>query len=203
MNRHAAPQTGGLRPAAFRQESGTMKMHAPRRVGIKTRLLGGCVLARLRHGDRGQALVELALSLPVLLLLLTGIMTFGIALNNYVQLVDAVSVGGRYLAIDRLNTTDPCNDAATAVKNAAPGLVRQGTLTFTTTMFNTLAAGGGQLGSYSGASCSSSSNTTGAAGNLVQNGSAQLTVTFPCNLSVYGYAWPSCTLSASITELVQ
>jgi hypothetical protein len=57
---------------------------------------------------------------------------------------------------------------------------------------------------YTGASCSSGSSTTGAAGNLVQGNNAVLTVSYPCSLGVYGanYA-PSCSLQAQMTELVQ
>ena len=57
---------------------------------------------------------------------------------------------------------------------------------------------------YTGTSCSSSSSTTGAAGNLVQAKAAQVTVTYPCNLAVYGRNYfPGCTFTAQTTEIVQ
>ena len=74
------------------------------------------VRARLHFGDeKGGALVEFALVLPVLLLVVTAITTFGIALNNYLQLTEAVGIGGQVLSVSRGNTTDPCNIVSSAV----------------------------------------------------------------------------------------
>ena len=136
----------------------------------------------------------MALALPVLLLVVTGILTFGLAYNNYVELTEATNVGARALAISRGATTDPCATAAQAVIAAAPLLVAAN-LTFSFQLNGT---------SYTGSSCNSSSSTTGAAGNLVQGGNAVVTVNYPCSLAVYGanYA-PNCSLQAQITELVQ
>lgn len=67
--------------------------------------------------ERGQALVELALALPVLVVLLLGIMEFGMLLNVYL----AVEHGAREGA--RLGITG-AGDAAIVerVKAACPGL---------------------------------------------------------------------------------
>ncbi len=46
--------------------------------------------------ERGQSLVELAISLTVLLLLLAGAVDFGMALFTYVQLRDAAQEGALY-----------------------------------------------------------------------------------------------------------
>jgi Flp pilus assembly protein TadG len=150
-------------------------------------------LLRSREQE-GQAMVEMALVLPVLLLVVTGILTFGLAFNNYLLLTEATSVGARTLAISRGETTDPCATAATAVYAAAPLLVAAD-LSFTFVLNGT---------TYTGASCSSGSSTTGAAGNLKQGAYASVTVTYPCNLAVYGanYA-PNCSLQSQISELVQ
>lgn len=147
----------------------------------------------MRRED-GGALIEMALVFPMLMLIVTAIFAFGIGLNNYLELTDAVSTGARLLAISRGQTTDPCATVVTALEHAAP-LLKPANLAFTFVLNGT---------TYTGASCSSSSTTTGAAGNLVQGGTAQVTVTYPCNLAVYGrnYA-PSCTLVAQTTELVQ
>jgi Flp pilus assembly protein TadG len=53
---------------------------------------------RLRRDDRGQSLVEFALTVPVLILLIVGMVQLGIAYWNYMQLTDAVRVGGRAAA---------------------------------------------------------------------------------------------------------
>jgi len=52
-------------------------------------------LSTLR-GERGQALVEYALVLPILLLLLLGIMEFGILVFNYNTIANAAREGARY-----------------------------------------------------------------------------------------------------------
>jgi Flp pilus assembly protein TadG len=144
--------------------------------------------------EQGQAMVEVALVLPILLLVLTGIFALGLAFNNYLILTEATNVGARALAISRGSTTDPCATTSSAVIAAAPLLVAAN-LTFTFGLNGT---------TYSGTSCSSGSTTTGAAANLVQGGNALVTVTYPCSLAVYGanYA-PSCVLQAQITELIQ
>ena len=181
------------------------ELHAAQ-VRVKTRPQREGRRSRLRVSDRGQAMVELALCLPILLVLMTGISSFGVALNNYQTLTDAVSVGARILATSRTQTTDPCNLAYVAVTNAAPFLVQQGgALTFTTSMFNPLPAGTQRAGSpYTGTTCASANASTGAAGNLVQNGSVRLAITYPCNLTIFGANLiPGCTLHAQITEIVQ
>jgi Flp pilus assembly protein TadG len=151
--------------------------------------------SRLRGlAQDGQAMVEMALVLPVLLLVVTGILTFGLAFNNYILLTEATSVGARTLAISRGETTDPCATAASAVYAAAPLLV-PANLSFTVVLNGA---------TYKGASCNSGSSTTGAAGNLKQGAYAVLTVNYPCSLGVYGanYA-PNCSLQTQVAELVQ
>jgi Flp pilus assembly protein TadG len=144
--------------------------------------------------EEGSAVVELALTLPPLLLVVTGIMVFGAAMNNYLMLINATNVAGRQLAISRGQTTDPCALASATVISAAPNLTSS-KLTYAYVLNGT---------SYSGTSCSSSSSSTGAAGNLQQGKSAGITVTYPCSLAVYGHNYsPTCNLQAQVTELVQ
>jgi len=150
-------------------------------------------------GESGQALVEFALVLPVLLLVVTGITTFGIALNNYMQLTQAVGIGAQALSVSRGNTTDPCNVVSSAVTAAAPYLVSS-SISFTTKIYTSSSAST----SYSGTSCSSSSTTTGAAGNLTQGQAAVVTATYPCSLAVFGANYATtCSLSAQVTEIIQ
>ncbi|MGO9338026.1 MAG: TadE family protein, partial [Terracidiphilus sp.] len=46
-------------------------------------------LTLLGIGERGSALVEMALALPILLVLITGICAFGVAFNNELTLTSA------------------------------------------------------------------------------------------------------------------
>ncbi|MES2393824.1 MAG: TadE family protein [Acidobacteriota bacterium] len=151
-------------------------------------------IARLHDDESGQSLIESALVFPVLLLIVTGVLAFGLAFNNYIALTNAVGVGARQIAISRGQTLDPCLTASSAISGAAP-LLKSSNITFTFTLNGT---------DYSGTSCSSSSTTTGAAGNLVQGKGATIHVSYPCSLVVYKINLvPGCTLQAQITELVQ
>ena len=56
--------------------------------------------------ERGQSLVEMAISLVLLLLLLSGIVEFGMAFFQFIQLRDAAQEGALYGSI---NPTDVAN----------------------------------------------------------------------------------------------
>jgi Flp pilus assembly protein TadG len=170
-------------------------------IGLKGGSMHERLLIRLlRDAENGGALVEFALVLPFLLLVVTGITTFGLALSNYLTLTDAVSIGGRLLGVSRGQYTDPCLTAATAVQGAAPNFI-PASLSFTFVLNGT------SYGPYAGDKtpmCSSASTTTGAAGNLVQGKDARISVTYPCKLAVFGIDYaPSCMLTSQVTELVQ
>lgn len=150
--------------------------------------------ARLRNQE-GQSLLEFALTLPILLTLVTGIAIFGIALNNYIEMSAAVGSSAQYLAMSRGNTTDPCSTAATAFASAAPNL-NASKLGFTYVLNGTT------YGAYTG----SSASTCTAGATSIQNPgvSAQMTVTYPCSLAIFGHNyWPSCNLAVQATEIIQ
>jgi hypothetical protein len=131
----------------------------------------------------------------MLLVLTTGLLIFGVAMNNYLQLTNAVSIGARTLAVSAQITLDPCATASTAIINAAPGL-SSANLKFSY-LLNGVA--------YSGNSCSSGSVSSGAAENLSAGTTATVTATYPLNLSVFGqkYSASNAVLQATSTELVQ
>lgn len=62
---------------------------------------------------KGQSLVETALILPVLLLILTGIIDFGLLFNNYLVVSNASREGARRVAVG--NTDDQITAAVKAV----------------------------------------------------------------------------------------
>jgi Flp pilus assembly protein TadG len=139
--------------------------------------------------DRGGALVETALVLPLLLLVLTGILYSGLALNNFQVLTNAVNISAQVLAVSRGQIptgSTPCAVASTAIDNAAPGLVAASiSLSF---VINGSA--------YTPGSCA------GGTASMVQGASTQITATYPCTLAVYGLAL-SCSLKAQTAELIQ
>jgi Flp pilus assembly protein TadG len=71
--------------------------------------------------QQGQTMTEFALVLPLLVLLLFGVIQFGIAFNNYITLTDAVRVGARKAAVSA-NTEDPEAVAEERVRESAAGL---------------------------------------------------------------------------------
>ena len=70
--------------------------------------------SRIRRDD-GQAFVEFAIVLPMLVLLVFGITQFGMAFRNYLAITDAARVGARAAAVKR--TSSPCTAARTAIQN--------------------------------------------------------------------------------------
>ena len=79
------------------------------------------------RSERGQALTEFALALPVLALLLFAVIQFGIVFNNYVTLTDATRAGARKAAVAR-RLSDPSGTCVAAVRNSATDL-KSGSLT--------------------------------------------------------------------------
>jgi Flp pilus assembly protein TadG len=135
--------------------------------------------------EEGSALVETALVLPIICLLMTGIFSFSIALYQKLELAHGVASGARFLAADR-GDTDPCDATAQKVYASAPTLA-QSSINMTFVLNGT---------SYTGKTCSGTTN-------LVSGTTAQITATYPCSVSVYGMTFGSCTLTESITEVVQ
>lgn len=68
-------------------------------------------------------MTEFAVVLPVLMLVLFGIVQFGILFNNYVTLTDAVRAGARKAAVSR-NTGNPAGEATAKVRAAAADLTQ-------------------------------------------------------------------------------
>jgi Flp pilus assembly protein TadG len=66
-------------------------------------------------------MVEFTLVLPVLLVVLFGIIQFGITFNNYIALTDSVRAGARTAAVSRYSPT-PVADTTSRVKNSSGDL---------------------------------------------------------------------------------
>jgi len=153
---------------------------------------GGRLRHSVRSGEQGSALVELALALPVLMLMLTGIFSFSVALYQKLQLAEALSSGGRVLAASR-GEVDPCSTATAAIHAAAPSLDPNSmTLSYTI---------GGV--SYSAGTTSCPGPSGAANPNMTAGGSAQVVATYPCSLNVYGLKFASCSIGTQITENIQ
>lgn len=72
--------------------------------------------------EEGQAYVEFAFVLPLLILIVMGIIQFGVVFKDYIALTDAVRVGARQGAVSR-SITDPAQRVPLIIAkmNAAAG----------------------------------------------------------------------------------
>ncbi len=73
------------------------------------------------RNEKGQTMVEFVIVLPILLLLLLGILQFGVVFNNYITLTDAVRAGARQAAVGR-SVADPTGAAVSRVRASAANL---------------------------------------------------------------------------------
>jgi Flp pilus assembly protein TadG len=171
--------SGGLRR---KKAGGAQKPH---REGSRT-------LVRWRGEEDGNAVVELALTLPILVAILVAIFEFGVAFNNQLQLTQAVGAGAQYLQLIRSTTTDPCNDTITTIENSAPTLLPS-SITLTLTM--------------NGDSPVTGSTCPGKQSELAQGAPVTVYAKYPCNITIFGVnlVWLttqtfSCNLTAQVTE---
>ena len=135
----------------------------------------------LRRREDGQAMIEFALIMPVLMLLVVGIIKLGVVYSHYITLTDAVRVGARQLSLSRGYPTDPCAAAVTRTINAA----------------NTLNLTAGQI-----TATPSPPDQCAPSGISLQGSSVTLSATYPCELGIFGINIP-CNLRASATESVE
>ncbi len=153
--------------------------------------------------EEGQALVEFSLVASILLVVVTGILIFGIFEMQVMSLTEGVNSAGRVLAVSAGLTTDPCSLAAQAVQNAAPSL-KSASLSYTIVLNTNPGVTANQT--YTGSTCSSTSTTTGAAGYLSTGGNVTVTASYSqCGLRFFGKnLMPNgCSISSTITEVVQ
>jgi Flp pilus assembly protein TadG len=137
--------------------------------------------------EGGQAMVEFALVLPLLLTLLTAILQFGLMYNKYMTLNDAVRAGARTLSLER-GLADPCDDAVTQTVTAAAG-TGLSTSQVTATVSGT-------------SNCGAAAYPYGA-GTVVQGDNGTVKATVPYAFSVFGVHLGTVTLSASTTDEIE
>jgi Flp pilus assembly protein TadG len=73
------------------------------------------------RGEGGQATLEFALVLPLLLMVVTAIVQLGLVLHDSLDLTDAVRTGARVATLSR-GAPSPSAAAESAVRSAAGGL---------------------------------------------------------------------------------
>lgn len=166
----------------------------------------------LARDERGQTLVEFALVLPLLLLVLTGIITFGILFWNQVTLTNATAVAAQVAAVSRAGVpTDVCGPVNTALYQAATGLNNSNIYGSNPLTFTILVSGAPITGTVGGIPTPISSNIpvngSGVAACPVQLSKKELisvSTTYGCQLNYFGSNFGSnCKLSAQTAEAVQ
>ena len=60
-------------------------------------------------------MVETALVMPIILLFMTGMFSLSTVLYQKLELIEAVSSGARFLAVDR-GDTDPCRNTTASIE---------------------------------------------------------------------------------------
>lgn len=179
---------------------------------------------RLRRED-GQALVELALALPLLLVLVTAVLQFGSLYYKYLNLNDAVRDGARTLALER-GSLDPCDPAMTQTLESSDNLLTSGMImdaapsnpTSTAYVTATFSSGTTPLPDY----CASTNTTTGCGatataytynpdysssttvgGCEVEGDEATVTAGVPYTLNVFGLGIYTLSLKASASDAIE
>jgi Flp pilus assembly protein TadG len=130
---------------------------------------------RLR-GEEGGALLEFAITLPLLMTVLTGAASFSLAFYSLQQLGNAVSSASQLVAAEQGLITDPCAQAVTSVTGSLPGWTAS-KLTYTMVITDS----SGSAHTYGPTAGSSFSCTAGAALEA-PNEPVTLTVS-------YAYTW--------------
>lgn len=72
------------------------------------------------ESEEGTSLVELAITLPIMLTLLTGAASFSLGFYYLQELGNATTSGVQLVAADQGLVTDPCETAAAAVEGGLP-----------------------------------------------------------------------------------
>lgn len=162
--------------------------------------------ARARN-EQGQALVEFAFTLPLLLLIVFGIIAFGVTLNNYIVLQNAANASAQYACTRRGVTTNPCLDVSQTVYNVAPSLAPT-QITFT------IKVATGTSGSTSPPTYTYTSIASGVAGgtnvpscsgdqsDMNAGYPIQVVLSYPCSLTGFAFNFP-CKLTAQATYDIQ
>jgi len=145
----------------------------------------------------------MALVLPVLLLILFGILKFGVVYSNYIELTNVVDSGARQLAIER-GQQYPCTDTGNLIDNSTSLSGSQ----LLVTMYQTAPGitppaptNPTPVGAYT---WETASTTTGTCPTLSSGSSVTVNGTYPCDLKILGFdVYPGCTLSVTVTEDVE
>ena len=172
-------------------------------------LLGvGRIRSRRARGEGGQALVEIALVMPLLLVLVTAIIQFGIMLSDYSSVVNAAREGARALALGTSRTNDPCDPAVAQAISSASGDFTIPSADITPSFQS--ATGGTTTEDYCGSTTPGTActpyvynKTCNTAGAEVAGDQAEITIVYPYTLNVFGMKLFTVNLTSVSTNAVE
>ncbi len=148
-----------------------------------------------RRGEEGAALLEFAITLPLLMTVLTGTASFSLALYLLQQIGNATSTAAQLLGAEQGLITDPCATVVTSVTNSLPKL--NPTLITYTVSITDSSGTAHPSGPTTGSSFSCPSN----AANMTANEPVTVTVSYAYSwLPILGFS-PKSGLSSSETAL--
>ena len=162
------------------------------------------MISRMKHllnsESEGGALVEMALILPMMMVLITGMYSLGMALSYYMILTNAVSAGARAFAISpevsitsggkSVPISDPCAYAIQMATQAAPTI----NSTAITYKFTYTPAGSSTSTTYT----TTCSGLTTNVGDFVQ-----MQASYPYSLILYGFNPGALNIQARSAEVMQ
>jgi Flp pilus assembly protein TadG len=146
--------------------------------GASSRRYGRLIRNLVRNRDEAHSIIEFALMLPLLMMVVTGMFSVGIALSHLMELTNALREGG--IAIQQaVTSTDPCNDATQAISSYAAALTPS-KITYTVSITDSTQTPASTKTWGPTAGSLSCSGTT-----IPTKGTTTLTATYPANISIY------------------
>jgi len=166
-------------------------------------------------GESGQAMVEMAFVAPVILIVLTGICSFGIAMNQYQLLTYGTASGARAFALSRNQSSwspyttgayaskpagDPCEYTYDVATSAMPTLSQSN---LTVNMVFTPPTGADNTAQ----TWNSVTGTSGCSGFALDgtdiNGTIAITTTYPIYPLLWGWTQLKLNLTVTTTQQIQ
>jgi len=188
----------GVRKIFNRPRAGGLSNRYDHKATYKQLLRPASVFELISSRTDGGSLVEFALILPMMLMLITGMFTLGLSVNNYMVLTSGVGGAARALALSRgqtspaLAASDPCQFAVTIGQASASTI--QGSITWQI-VWTTINSSGAAVSTTYSNSC------TGLA--LNSGDTVQIRGTRPYSIQMFGWSSQSLSMSAQTSELVQ
>ncbi len=145
-------------------------------------------MRRVRR-EGGQAVVELALVLPIFLLLLLGIVQFGTVFRDYIALTDATRVGARQASVSR-SLQPPSSREAAIVARVQKAAVNLDATKMTVAV---------ELRDVNGIVLTPNSADT----SWVPSGDVTVRTTYPFKVDLFGMVFFNGTLQSRTTERVE